>query len=385
MNIYFWCPFISEVATIKTVINTAKSINDFSKKKINLKLINAFGEWDQMKKNLSNIELEIINFNKINFNKFLPSHGFFGSRSRYLIIFIKSFFKLHSLLKNNKAEYLICFLVTSLPLTLSLLFNYKCKIILRISGYPKLNIFRMFLWRLVRNKIYLVTCPTKETYKKICSLKIFDINKIVFLPEPVLSIREFRESKNDTQEVNSNKIFKPKDAVLTIGRLTRQKNHIFLVNSISEIFKKYKDLKLYIIGDGELKKEIENTIKKLNLSDRIFLLGYKKNVFQYLKNCKCFVLSSLWEDPGYVLIEAAMSNTSIISSNCPNGPEEILDSGSSGFLFKSDSKQDLIKKFDEFMNSNTEELQKKKINAKKRIKIYTNFTHYKYLKNYLNI
>ena len=173
--------------------------------------------------------------------------------------------------------------------------------------------------------------------------------------------------------------------MLTIGRLTRQKNHIFLVNSISEIFKKYKDLKLYIIGDGELKKEIENTIKKLNLSDRIFLLGYKKNVFQYLKNCKCFVLSSLWEDPGYVLIEAAMSNTSIISSNCPNGPEEILDSGSSGFLFKSDSKQDLIKKFDEFMNSNTEELQKKKINAKKRIKIYTNFTHYKYLKNYLNI
>ena len=192
MNIYFWCPFISEVATIKPVINTAKSINDFSKKKINLKLINAFGEWDQMKNNLSNIELEVINFNKINFNKFLPSYGFFGSRSRYLIIFMKSFFKLHSLLKNNKAEYLICFLVTSLPLTLSLLFNYKCKIILRISGYPKLNIFRMFLWRLVRNKIYLVTCPTKETYKKICSLNIFDINKIVFLPEPVLSIKEFR-------------------------------------------------------------------------------------------------------------------------------------------------------------------------------------------------
>ena len=288
-------------------------------------------------------------------------------------------------MKNKKVDYLFCFLITSLPLTLSIIFNYKCKIVLRISGYPKLNILRLFLWKLAKNKIYLVTCPTKETYKKISGLKIFDDDKIVFLPEPVLCMKEFVNSKKDTEEINSNKIFNSKDALVTIGRLTKQKNHLFLINSISEVFEKYKDLKLYIIGEGELKPKIENTIKKLNLSHRIFLLGYKKNIFQYLKNCKCFILSSLWEDPGYVLIEAAMSNANIISSNCPNGPDEILNNGSSGFLFESNSKEDLINKFDQFMNLNTQELNKKKLSAKKKIKIYTIFNHYKYLKNYLNI
>ena len=42
-------------------------------------------------------------------------------------------------------------------------------------------------------------------------------------------------------------------------------------------------------------------------------------------NCKCFLLTSLWEDPGFVLVEAGIANATVISSNCPNGPEEILE------------------------------------------------------------
>ena len=48
------------------------------------------------------------------------------------------------------------------------------------------------------------------------------------------------------------------------------------------------------------------------------------NVFKYLINSKYFILSSLWEDPGFVLIEAGISNTIILSSDCPNGPKEIV-------------------------------------------------------------
>ena len=46
-------------------------------------------------------------------------------------------------------------------------------------------------------------------------------------------------------------------------------------------------------------------IKKFNLENRIHLIGYKNNIFNYMKNCQGFILSSLWEDPGFVLIEAA--------------------------------------------------------------------------------
>ena len=126
-------------------------------------------------------------------------------------------------------------------------------------------------------------------------------------------------------------------------------------------------------------------IKKLKLDKKVFLLGFQNNVYSYLQNCKCFVLSSLWEDPGYVLIEAAMANATIVSSNCPNGPSEILEHGKSGYLFKSNNLEDFNSKFEEFLSSNKKQLYEKKLSAKKAIKIYTIFGHYKYLKKYLNI
>ena len=102
-----------------------------------------------------------------------------------------------------------------------------------------------------------------------------------------------------------------------------------------------------------------------------------------MRACKCFILSSLWEDPGYVLIEAAFSNATIISSDCPNGPKSILQDGKAGFLFQNNSKSDFFKKFEEFINSKSKDIFKKKINAKKEIKIYTIFNHYKVIKKHL--
>ena len=68
-------------------------------------------------------------------------------------------------------------------------------------------------------------------------------------------------------------------------------------------------------------------------------MGYSNNIFQYMKNSQAFILSSLWEDPGFVLIEAAMCNSFIISSNCKNGPEELLNKGAGGLLFENNKRR----------------------------------------------
>ena len=52
-----------------------------------------------------------------------------------------------------------------------------------------------------------------------------------------------------------------------------------------------------------------------------------------MKNSKAFILSSLWEEVGFVIVEAAICNTFVISSNCRNGPKEFLMDGKAGFLF----------------------------------------------------
>ena len=382
MRIQFWCPFISEVATVKTVINTIRSIKLYSKNNIDIDLINAFGEWSNKKYKLDNDKINIYDFFNFNFDKFLPRYGFLSSRVKFILIFITSFFKLHKLIKKNKADYFVCFLITSLPLVLISIFKYETKFILRISGLPKLNFFRLLLWKLVSNRLFLITCPTKETQKYIRNLNIFDPDKVVFLPEPVISVKDYL-SKKKNYKIDTN--FNYKDSILFIGRLTKQKNILFLINSLNYIFKKHNKLKLFIIGEGEEKKNVLKLIKELKLDKKVFLLGFQNNVYSYLQNCKCFVLSSLWEDPGYVLIEAAMANAAIISSNCPNGPSEILEYGKSGYLFESNNLDDFSSKFEEFLSSNNNQLYAKKLSAKKAIKMYTIFGHYKYLKTYLNL
>ena len=76
-----------------------------------------------------------------------------------------------NILINKKPDYFIAHLITSLPLIIFILFKLETKLILRISGEPKLNIFRKLLWKLAAKKIFLVTCPSIETVDKLKNYK----------------------------------------------------------------------------------------------------------------------------------------------------------------------------------------------------------------------
>jgi glycosyltransferase involved in cell wall biosynthesis len=156
-----------------------------------------------------------------------------------------------------------------------------------------------------------------------------------------------------------------------------------LIKCFKKISIKYYYLNLFIIGEGEEKKMLLKLINNLSLDNKVFILDYRENIFKYLNNCKCFLLTSLWEDPGFVLVEAGIANAAVISSNCPNGPEEILENGKNGFIFESNSIESFISSFNRFINTKEEDLKIKKINLKKRIRLFTKFNHYKILNNYL--
>jgi glycosyltransferase involved in cell wall biosynthesis len=86
----------------------------------------------------------------------------------------------------------------------------------------------------------------------------------------------------------------------------------------------------------------------------------------------------LWEDPGFVLIESGYYNKSVISSDCPSGPKELI-AKDGGFLYKTNLLQDFIKVFFNFINSTGDDIFKKKTILKKRVKNYSLFSHYKNL------
>ncbi len=104
-----------------------------------------------------------------------------------------------------------------------------------------------------------------------------------------------------------------------------------------------------ILGSGEEKFSILKKIKEKKLENKIFLLGYKKNVYKYLNKSQGLICSSLWEEPGFVIQEAAACKKIILSSNCKSGPSEFLNNGKNGYIFNSNDKRSFIRSFNQMM------------------------------------
>ena len=380
-KIFYWSPFTSKVATVFSVINSAQIVNKYSSNSgFVASIIDAVKEWDDFKKEINSKNIEIINLNsKSIFNSF-KKDGFLRSRIAYWYIFIKSFKALDKLLKGKKPEYLIIHLITSLPLILFSINKYETRIILRISGLPKMTLLRKFIWKVASKNIYKITCPTNATYNDLSKYGFLN-KKLIVLRDPVLNVAEINKKKkfiNDLpKEVNN--FIKNENFFLSIGRFTKQKNFIFYLNCIIDLLKNNENLKFLIIGEGEDKNKFIDLAKKHNVYQNICIHSYTKNVHYLMKQSEAFVLTSLWEDPGFVLIEAAFNNCSIISSNCPNGPEEIVGKDG-GYLFQSNSKDSFLKIFYSFLKDTKELKSIKRTIVKKRIKEFTCFNHYLNLK-----
>ena len=217
-KIFYWSPFLVPIATPKAVINSAYALEKYSEE-YQCSIINFFGEFDFFKKDIEekNIDLRYNFLSKI--YKFLPRNGKIGSRLSFVLIFILSFFPLKKIISQEKPEYLIVQLVTSLPMLLLLLFKFNTKFVLRISGLPNLGFFRKLLWKNALKKFHLVTCPTKSTLEYMKSLNIISANKIKLLYDPIIEVKNINNKKKQKKSVVHSNYF------LAVGRLTKQKNY----------------------------------------------------------------------------------------------------------------------------------------------------------------
>ena len=103
-------------------------------------------------------------------------------------------------------------------------------------------------------------------------MNIFPRNKLKLLYDPVLKVKSINILKNEKLEDH---LIGTK-YILSIGRLTKQKNFLLLIRAFKEILKEYPKLKLVILGEGEERKKIEELIENLSLNNNVFLEGYKK-------------------------------------------------------------------------------------------------------------
>lgn len=119
--------------------------------------------------------------------------------------------------------------------------------------------------------------------------------------------------------------------IIACGRLTKQKNYPMLLKAM-KIIKKNQSAQLLILGEGEERSKLELLAREFGILDSVDFLGFQKNPFKFMSKSTLFVLSSLWEGFGNVIVEAMACGVPIISTNCPSGPDEIITDGINGIL-----------------------------------------------------
>jgi glycosyltransferase involved in cell wall biosynthesis len=119
--------------------------------------------------------------------------------------------------------------------------------------------------------------------------------------------------------------------ILGVGRLTRQKDFPTLIRAFAAV-REQRSARLMILGEGDERPRLEALVAELGVSSDVALPGFRENAMAYLARSALFVLSSAWEGLPTVLIEALAAGTRVISTDCPSGPQEILQGGRLGAL-----------------------------------------------------
>ncbi|AUC97855.1 MULTISPECIES: glycosyltransferase [Bradyrhizobium] len=121
--------------------------------------------------------------------------------------------------------------------------------------------------------------------------------------------------------------------ILAVGRLHRQKGYASLLRAFALVVRR-KPAHLVILGEGGDRDKLQDLANSLGISDRVHFLGYSPNPLAYMRGADVFVLSSIAEGFGNVIVEALASGTPVISTDCPHGPSEILAGGRYGTLVR---------------------------------------------------
>ncbi len=277
-----------------------------------------------------------------NINKFYLTKNINSS----LLSLIYSFYPLKSYFKHN---YQLVISIMDLPNILVLLAapkKIKKVIICQVSPikqYKSNGVLGKYILKLIK-RYYphsdLIISLSEGVKNELVNDFGINGNKIVVIPNAGFSSADLNSFDRNIEKSTDDDIFR----FIACGRLTKQKGFDLLLEAYAKL--QNKNTTLTILGEGEDREELEALALKLNISDKVFFLGFVKEPSFYFNNSDAFVLSSRWEGFGNVIIEAMLCELPVISFNCPHGPSEIIDSGKNGILVPSEDINSLSAQMD---------------------------------------
>lgn len=255
-----------------------------------------------------------------------------------LINHFKIFLSVLKILKENQIDLSIGFMTTSnIYLSIASKINGRpCIISERIHpDHRKLNVFwhkiRHFSYKFAR-VLVVQTASIKEYFETFMQPE-----NIIIIKNPLATeLIEKREIYNSRENI-----------ILNVGSLTSQKHQDLLIKAFSNV--NNTDWKLVLVGDGELKSQYQNLIQSLNLEQKVTLVGNVSNVEDYYNSASIFAFLSRYEGFPNALTEAMYFGLPCISTDCPSGPSEIINSGINGFLIPVENQHELENRLNTLM------------------------------------
>lgn len=253
---------------------------------------------------------------------------------------------LHCFLLKVKPERVVSFLLMPNVITLIASFGTKTKVVISERNDPT---------------------TYKLSYKILSRVFYGFADKMVFQTKRVLNLYPKRIQKkgviiHNPVEVKCEAISETRK-ITAAGRLEHQKNQKMLINAFAKYLKSYPDVKLYIYGEGTLRKELERQIESLNIHNSVFLPGNVDNIHECIKDSLFYVLSSNYEGLSNSLMEAMLMGLPCISTNCA-GSDEIIETKYNGILVEVGNEDQLYRAMCDLTND-VDLRRKIRINAKK--------------------
>lgn len=326
-------------------INVNKNIN---RNKYDIDYFLTIGNNEYYKDEIKSLNAKVFNIKEFSIPKYIPSfYKLFYitkkiiKKNNYKIIHIHQCKGIISILLAAKISNVSTMCIHShnafIPKTNSLIINLKIKIYSIIIEI----ISNMF-------NTYNIGC-SKEACKYMFGEKCFNNKKTKVIFNGI-SFNKFDKLKfNKKLVVDKYNIKNNSINFINIGRFEEQKNQLFLIRVFSELIKIRKNIKLIIIGHGSLEDSIRNEINILGIEEYVDILPQDTNIAEILSAMDYFLLPSLYEGLGIVLIEAQSMGVQCFASNYI--PEE-ADVGLCRFLPLKIGAENWAKEIDKYIKEN---------------------------------
>ena len=254
----------------------------------------------------------------------------------------EDFWFLFGLVKKHKPVMMISmFGFVNMFLIVGWLFRVKARVawIRTLSSQYAQNRYKVLRKSVIYSLATNIITNSNATKNDVASFFRIPTGKITVLPNSV------RDCSHSLKEIAMDK-----DKLLYVGRLHSSKGINVLIHAFSQVLKKYPQLHLDIIGQGDILRELNELVESLGVSEKVSFLGGKDKeaVLKAYKGSYCTIIPSYSEAFGFTVIEAMSVGTCVIGAN-NTGIKEIIVHQETGLLFETGDSDDLARKLEEIL------------------------------------